>query len=182
MGAPDARAEAEKLFTEANALSAKYSRETKEHSDQVYNETVVQFDTIGWREKDKIHDVIATAVTSVYDPAEEHFQEAHKLYEQAINKFQELPGNPCQDRVEACTTAMKKSDKLPVKYRKELYESLTKSAKQWEREAMMRDGEYVYKDTCVETENYISSVQQYVDEHLPGCKDENARIAVKNTA
>jgi len=177
-----AQAEAEALLEQANALSARYSRETSEDSAKAFTTTVVEFSKITYHQKDTIPVIIGDTVDHVYHTSDEHFQEAHALYEQAIEKFGEVPGNACQDRIEVCEDSMRKSDKLPLKYRQELYDKLNDAAKQWERNALMGEGEYVFHDTCTETDTYMESVYRYVDESLPACEDEEARQNVKKNA
>jgi len=174
--------EANDFYEQALTSTAKHSRKTKENSDNKYKVTVAEFTTVGISDKDRIQEIIAEAVTDVYERSEEGFEEAHGLYDKAIACYGELPGNPEQDKIDEVTKAKKKSDSLPLKYRKDLYEDLLKAANKWERQALMRDGQYIFLDTCTTTETYMDSVRSYVDEHLPSCKNEAARIAVKNSA
>jgi hypothetical protein len=174
----------EDLYKKAMEQTAKSSREMKQDCADTFNKTVTEFNTVRISDKDKIHEIISEAVSSVYDGNEEGFTQAHDLYDQAIGMLQELDGNPEQDKIDEITKAKKKSDKLPLTYRDDLYQDLLKAAEKWERDALMREGNHIFETTCSETETYITEIFGYIDSQVEKIEPENMQelLAVKNSA
>merc|ERR1712166_1727856 len=173
------------LYEQALASTAKHSRETKENSEKKYHETVGEFNTVKYHDKDQIHDIISRAVDDVYNTSEEGFLEAHDLYDQAteiLSDDSKFPGNPEQDKIDEINKSKKKSDALPLKCRKDLYERLLQAFNEWEREALMRAGNNKFSQTCTTTETFMTKVYEYIDREFGDCTDEKSRIAVKNNA
>jgi hypothetical protein len=171
------------LYEQALASTAKHSRATKENSDDTYTKTISEFNTVKYHDKDQIHDIISRAVDDVYQTSEEGFSEAHDLYDKATEILDdETNTTEIQEKKDEINKSKKKSDALPLKYRKDLYERLLQAFKDWERDALMRAGKNKFDHTCTTTETFMTEVYEYIDREFEDCTDEKSRIAVKNNA
>merc|ERR1711957_1000234 len=108
--------------------------------------------------------------------------EESKTVTEILSDDSKFPGNPEQDKIDEINKSKKKSDALPLKYRKDLYEKLLQAFNEWEREALMRAGNNKFSQTCTTTETFMTEVYEYIDREFEDCTDEKSRIAVKNNA
>eukprot|EP00658_Telonema_sp_P-2_P016433 TRINITY_DN16379_c0_g1_i4.p1 TRINITY_DN16379_c0_g1~~TRINITY_DN16379_c0_g1_i4.p1 ORF type:complete len:412 (-),score=147.15 TRINITY_DN16379_c0_g1_i4:461-1561(-) len=173
--------EANELLAQANALRARCTTETKEHSEEILKETSWQFDRINFNDKEQTDELIAHALTTLYDPAEDKFGEVHDLYVKAIEKYQEVEGNACQPKIDEVTQTLKKSDKTPLHYRQELYDQLSQLQSAWKKNALLREGKYVVEVTDDDLASYIEVIKSYIETELPKCQNESDRIALIKT-
>lgn len=178
----NAAEEGEDLIAKANALKARYTSETKDHMEEIIKQTTWQFGRIKADDRAQVDTLIAEALTNLYDPAEDKFAEVHAVYVQAIEKLQEVDGNQAQPRIDDVTEAIKKSDKIPLDYRSELYDELMKTSKEWKRNALLREGKYVVSVTDEDLSSYIDLIKEYVDRELPKCSSAQDRIELEKSA
>jgi len=174
--------EGEDLFAKANALKARYTAETKDHMEEIIKATTWQFGRIKADDRAQVDTLIAEALTNLYDPAEEKFAQVHDIYVQAIEKFQDVDGNQAQPRIDDVTEAIRKSDKVPLDYRSELYDELMECSKEWKRNALLREGKYVVGVTEEDLSSYFDLIRDYIDKELPKCNNAQDRIELEKSA
>lgn len=181
--AGDKLAEAEDLFNKANALAARYRTITKDECETVYNDFSFKIQEIQLDEDDReVGDLMSSSLVTMYEPAEERFREVHELYEQCIETFRSIDGNPHEDRVEEVIKKMKEADDIPVTYRTELADKLTKLVSKWRILAHIREGDYVVNDICDELDTYVEKLQDHIVENLHPGMSEQQLHAVLNEA
>merc|ERR1712166_1171130 len=136
--------------------------------EEIIKATTWQFGRIKADDRAQVDTLIAEALTNLYDPAEEKFAQVHDIYVQAIEKFQDVDGNQAQPRIDDVTEAIRKSDKVPLDYRSELYDELMECSKEWKRNALLREGKYVVGVTEEDLSSYFDLIRDYIAKEYYG--------------